>query len=125
MDNDQIASQLPWKILGLNNIGHLGEGAKADITVYNEQHDKEKMFEKPYLVFKDGEIVVKNGEINKVTNGKLYIAETEYDKGIEKELNIYFDKYIGRKKSSFAIQNQELWDHGLELEKIQCDRNDY
>ena len=43
----------------------------------------------------------------------------------EKELNIYFDKYIGRKKSSFAIQNQELWDHGLELEKIQCDRNDY
>ena len=115
----------PAKILGLNNIGHLGEGAKADITVYNEQHDKEKMFEKPYLVFKDGEIVVKNGEINKVTNGKLYIAETEYDKGIEKELNIYFDKYIGRKKSSFAIQNQELWDHGLELEKIQCDRNDY
>ena len=93
--------------------------------MYNEQHDKEKMFEKPYLVFKDGEIVVKNGEINKVTNGKLYIAETEYDKGIEKELNIYFDKYIGRKKSSFAIQNQELWDHGLELEKIQCDRNDY
>tara|TARA_B100000315_G_C14574725_1_gene587357 strand:+ start:395 stop:2059 length:1665 start_codon:yes stop_codon:yes gene_type:complete len=115
----------PAKILGLNNIGHLGEGAKADITVYNEHQDKEKMFEKPYLVFKDGEIVVKNGEIKKVTNGKLYFAETEYDKGIEKELNIYFDKYIGRKKSSFIIQNQELWDHGLELEKIQCNRNDY
>ena len=25
----------------------------------------------------------------------------------------------------FEIQNQELWDHGIETENIQCDRNDY
>jgi len=115
----------PAKILGLNNIGHLGEGAKADITVYTEHQDKEKMFENPFLVFKDGQIIVKNGTIKKVINGKLYIAEAEYDQSIKKEISIYFEKYIGRKMSSFEIQNQELWDHGLELEQIRCSRNDY
>jgi len=83
------------------------------------------MFENPFLVFKDGQIIVKNGTIKKVINGKLYIAEAEYDQSIKKEISIYFEKYIGRKMSSFEIQNQELWDHGLELEQIRCSRNDY
>ena len=115
----------PAKVLGLNNIGHLGEGAKADITVYNEYKDKEIMFDNPFLVLKDGQIIVKNGTIKKVVNGKLYIADTEYDQNIKKEIGIYFEKYLGRKMSSFEIQNQELWDYGLELEQIHCSRNDY
>ena len=115
----------PAKVLGLNNIGHLGCGAKANIAVYNENEDKEEMFEKPYMVFKDGEIIVKNGKIQKVFNGKFYIAETEYDKNIEKEISSYFEKYIGRKMQNFKIQNQELWDYGIETENIKCNRNDY
>ena len=115
----------PAKVLGLNNIGHLGCGAKANIAVYNENEDKEEMFEKPYMVFKDGEIIVKNGKIQKVFNGKFYIAETEYDKNIEKEISSYFEKYMGRKMENFKIQNQELWDYGIETENIKCNRNDY
>jgi len=115
----------PAKVLGLNNIGHLGCGAKANIAVYNENEDKEEMFEKPCMVFKDGEIIVKNGKIQKVFNGKFYIAETEYDKNIEKEISSYFEKYMGRKMQNFKIQNQELWDYGIETENIKCNRNDY
>ena len=115
----------PAKVLGLNNTGHLGCGAKANIAVYNENEDKEEMFEKPYMVFKDGEIIVKNGKIQKVFNGKFYIAETEYDKNIEKEISSYFEKYMGRKMQNFKIQNQELWDYGIETENIKCNRNDY
>ena len=115
----------PAKVLGLNNTGHLGCGAKANIAVYNENEDKEEMFEKPYMVFKDGEIIVKNGKIQKVFNGKFYIAETEYDKNIEKEISSYFEKYMGRKMENFKIQNQELWDYGIETENIKCNRNDY
>ena len=77
------------------------------------------------MVIKDGEIVVKNGKIQKVLNGKLYTAKTDYDKSIENEINPYFEKYMGRKMQNFEIQNQELWDHGIETENIQCDRNDY
>ena len=45
----------PARSLGLKNRGHLGGGAVADITVYNNLKNKEKMFEKPLYVFKDGE----------------------------------------------------------------------
>ena len=83
------------------------------------------MFENPYMVIKDGEIVVKNGKIQKVLNGKLYTAQVDYDKSIEKEINIYFEEYLGRNFENFKIQNQELWDHGIETENIECDRNDY
>ena len=115
----------PAKVLGLNNIGHLGLGAKANITVYNDKKDKEEMFEKPFMVIKDGEIIVKNGNIQKVFNGKFYTAETDYDKGIEKEIKSYFEKYMGRRMENFKIQNQELWDYGIETENIRCNRNDY
>ena len=115
----------PAKVLGLNNIGHLGLGAKANITVYNDKQDKEEMFEKPFMVLKDGEIIVKNGNIQKVFNGKFYTAETDYDKSIEKEIKPYFEKYMGRRMENFKIQNQELWDYGIETENIRCNRNDY
>ena len=115
----------PAKVLGLNNIGHLGLGAKANITVYNDKQDKEEMFEKPFMVLKDGEIIVKNGNIQKVFNGKFYTAETDYDKSIEKEIKSHFEKYMGRRMENFKIQNQELWDYGIETENIRCNRNDY
>ena len=115
----------PAKVLGLKNTGHLGVNANANITVYSEIEDKEKMFENPYMVIKDGEIVVKNGKIQKVLNGKFYTAQVDYDKNIEKEINLYFEEYLGRNFENFKIQNQELWDHGIETENIHCDRNDY
>ena len=109
----------------MKNIGHLGSGANANITVYNNIEDKEEMFEKPFMVFKDGNLIVKNGKIEKVFNGKFYTAETDFDKGIEKEINSYFQKYMGRGMDNFKIQNQELWDYGIETENVKCNRNDY
>jgi formylmethanofuran dehydrogenase subunit A len=35
------------KLVGLDDRGSLAEGAWADITVYTENADREKMFEKP------------------------------------------------------------------------------
>ena len=115
----------PAKVLGLTKIGHLGVGAKANITVYNDKEDKEEMFENPFMVFKDGNLIVKNGKIQKVFNGKFYTAETDFDKKIEKEISSYFQKYMGRGMESFKIQNQELWDYEIETENIKCNRNDY
>ena len=115
----------PAKVLGLTNIGHLGVGAKANITVYNNKEDKEEMFENPFMVFKDGNLIVKNGKIQKVFNGRFYTAETDFDKSIEKEISSYFQKYMVRGMESFKIQNQELWDYGIETENIKCNRNDY
>ncbi len=100
------------RLVGLSDRGHLGVGGAADITVYTEQEDKERMFEKPDYVFKDGELVVKNGEVVKVTWGTTHVSRPEFDSGIEKSLEEYFDRYMTMKLANFKILDDELTEDG-------------
>jgi len=100
------------KLIGLGDRGHLGIGAAADITIYTEQDDKEAMFSKPSYVFKDGELVVKDGEIIKVVWGKTHTAKPAYDQNIEKGLKDYFDKYHTIQLDNFKISNDEIAQDG-------------
>ena len=102
----------PARSLGLKNRGHLGSGAVADITVYNHLKNKEKMFEKPLYVFKDGEEIVKNGKIVKVVTGGTHTLRPDYDKSIEKSLKEYFDRYMTVKLGNFKINDDEIVEHG-------------
>ena len=102
----------PARSLGLNNRGHLGGGAAADITVYNDLKNKERMFEKPLYVFKDGEEIVKNGKIVKVVTGGTHTLRPDYDKSIEKQLKKYFDRYMTVKLGNFKIDDDEIVEHG-------------
>jgi len=102
----------PARSLGLKNRGHLGSGSIADITVYNDVKNREKMFEKPLYVFKDGELVAKNGKIVKVTTGGTHVLRPEYDKSIERSLKSYFDKYQTIKLGNFKIDEDEIVEHG-------------
>ncbi len=98
------------KILGLSDRGHLGAGAGADITVYTEQDDKEKMFAKPDYVFKNGELIVKDGEIVKVVWGTTHVVRPEFDNSIEKSLDDYFERYLTMKLKNFKIGDDEITD---------------
>ena len=100
------------KLIGLGDRGHLGIGAAADITVYTEQDDKEAMFSKPSYVFKDGELVVKDGEIIKVVWGKTHTAKPTYDKSVEKGLKEYFDQYHTIQLDNFKIDDDEIAEDG-------------
>jgi formylmethanofuran dehydrogenase subunit A len=102
----------PARSLGLKNRGHLGSGSIADITVYNDVKNREKMFEKPLYVFKDGELVAKNGKIVKVTTGGTHVLRPEYDKSIERPLKRYFDKYQTIEIGNFKIDDDEIVEHG-------------
>lgn len=102
----------PARSLGLKNRGHLGGGAIADITVYNNINNKEKMFEKPLYVFKNGEEIVKNGKIVKVVTGGTHTLRPDYDKSIEKSLKKYFDRYMTVKLGNFKIDDDEIVEHG-------------
>ena len=44
----------PARLLGLRDKGHLGVGADADITIYDDRADREAMFAAPRYVIKDG-----------------------------------------------------------------------
>lgn len=100
------------KLVGLADRGHLGVGAAADITVYTDHPDREKMFSKPDYVFKDGQMVVRNGELVKVTWGTTHVVKPEYDASIEKPLQAYFDQYHTMKLGNFKISDDEIVDDG-------------
>ncbi|MBL4637969.1 MAG: formylmethanofuran dehydrogenase subunit A [Proteobacteria bacterium] len=100
------------KLVGLADRGHLGVGGAADITVYTDHVDREKMFSKPDYVFKDGNMVVKDGEIIKVTWGTTHVVKPDYDISIEKALKPYFDRYHTQKMGNFKMSNDEIVDDG-------------
>ena len=100
------------KLVGLHDRGHLGAGAAADITVYTDDADREKMFAKPDYVFKDGNLVVKDGSVVKVTWGATHTVKPDFDRGIEKEIRKYFDTYHTMNMENFKVSNDEIADDG-------------
>ncbi len=100
------------KLIGMNDRGHLGVGANADITVYTDQENREAMFAKPDYVFKNGELVVKDGAVVKVVWGATHTAKPAFDIGVEKELKEYFDRYQTIGLDNFKISDAEIFDDG-------------
>ena len=100
------------RIIGLKDRGGLSAGNHADITVYTENPDRQAMFSKPDYVFKDGTLVVKDGEVVKVTWGTTHIVKPDYDLSIEKDLNAYFDRYLTMKLGNFKISDDEITEDG-------------
>ncbi len=96
------------KLIGLNDRGHLGVGAGADITVYTDQANREAMFAKPDYVFKDGELVVKDGKVVKVVWGTTHTTKPSFDIGVEKDLKDYFNQYHTMQLDNFKINNEEI-----------------
>jgi formylmethanofuran dehydrogenase subunit A len=83
----------PARILGLTSKGHLGVGADADVTIYEEHADKERMFEAPKYVIKTGDVVVEDHEFRGDFEGKFLHVAPDYDPAIEKVLEPFFDDY--------------------------------
>jgi formylmethanofuran dehydrogenase subunit A len=102
----------PARSLGLKDRGHLGPGACGDITVYADDADREAMFATPKLVFKNGELVVRDGKVVKVVNGATHVARPQYDKAIEKPLKDYFDNYHTMRMENFRLSDDEITDGG-------------
>ena len=98
----------PARSLGLKDRGHLGVGASADITVYQDLEDREEMFAAPMFVFKNGERIVRNGRIEKVVQGATHVARPDFDLGIEKSLRSYFEKYHTVALDNFKLSDEEI-----------------
>ncbi|MDR5171623.1 formylmethanofuran dehydrogenase subunit A [Methylobacillus flagellatus] len=100
------------KLVGLHDRGHLGVGGAADITVYTDNPDREAMFSKPDYVFKDGELVVRDGQVVKVTWGSTHTVKPDFDRSIEKDLKQYFDRYHTMNMENYKVNAAELEDGG-------------
>ncbi|MBL8565547.1 MAG: formylmethanofuran dehydrogenase subunit A [Hyphomicrobiaceae bacterium] len=101
----------PARSLGLKDRGHLGPGACADITVYPDDPNREAMFTTPEYVFKNGELIVRNGKIKKVVQGATHVARPEYDPAIERDLRDYFTRYHTVSLDNFKVADDEIIGH--------------
>jgi formylmethanofuran dehydrogenase subunit A len=96
------------KLFGFADRGQLGAGAVADIAIYKPQRDKAGMFRRAALVFKDGELVVRDGKVSHYTRGKTLHVRPDYDRAIDKRLDRYYDDLYGLPRSLFEVADAAL-----------------
>lgn len=103
-----ITSAGPARSLGLSQKGHLGVGADADITIYPEKTGDGLLFTYPRYVIKGGEIVVEEGDVRAVSNGREYIVRPEFDEEITEYLRPLFQKVYTMSFENYPVEMERL-----------------
>jgi formylmethanofuran dehydrogenase subunit A len=93
----------PARLLGLRDRGHLGAGAVADIAVYANETDRAKMFRAASLVFKDGELVVRDGTVIQYRWGRALTVAPGHDRAIERRMQDYYSDRYGLPADIMAV----------------------
>jgi formylmethanofuran dehydrogenase subunit A len=113
-----ITRAAPARILGLKNKGHLGIGADADITIYDKNADKEKMFACPRYVIKEGQVLVEDGHIRQETYGKSLYVAPDYDLAVEKDIRKFFDRYYTIQFENYPVQLEHYLQRPQKIELL-------
>ena len=108
-----ITSAGPARALGMKNKGHLGVGADADITLYNEKIERDVMFRHPRYVIKGGEVAVEEGDIRTVKDGREFVVKPTYDASIEDYLRPLFQQVYTMSFENYPVELERV--HGMEL----------
>jgi formylmethanofuran dehydrogenase subunit A len=85
----------PAKLLGLPDRGHLGAGARADVALYRPNDDIAKMFSSAAYVFKDGDLVVRDGEVTHYRFGRALQVTPSVEAAMERRMRQYYDARYG------------------------------
>lgn len=108
------------KALGLKDKGHLGVGADADIAIYDLNPEKTDLNDNPRLIrrafrhaaytIKDGQIVVKGGEIIKSIHGRTFWVNVETEKALieTKILKEKFEEYYTVQYDNYLVPEHNL-----------------
>jgi formylmethanofuran dehydrogenase subunit A len=103
------------KNLGLKDRGHLGIGAIGDVSIYNlnpekmEGKDIEKAFSSAAYTIKEGQIIVKDGEIMATPMGTLLqaegkIKESVYEAMLE-DIQLHWRDHYSINFNNYAVQD--------------------
>jgi formylmethanofuran dehydrogenase subunit A len=110
----------PAKLLGLKDRGHLAPGALADVAIYDDDPaDRARAFRHAHLVFKDGDLVVRDGKITHYRPGRALTVQPSYDSNIDRRLSRYYDQAYGLSRDLFKVPEHAIGlDHAFE--EVQC-----
>jgi formylmethanofuran dehydrogenase subunit A len=103
-----ITSAGPARALGLPQKGHLGVGADADVALFNDTNDAARMFAYPRYVIKGGEVVVEEGEIRRVVDGKGLLVRPVYDEKVESFIRPLFQNYYTMSFDNYPVEIERI-----------------
>jgi formylmethanofuran dehydrogenase subunit A len=98
----------PARLLGLNDRGHLGGGAVADVAVYHDAPDRAQMFRSAALVFKDGDLVVRDGKVTQDRFGRALTLRPARDAAIDRRMTAYYDARYGLSDDFIKVPDHAL-----------------
>jgi formylmethanofuran dehydrogenase subunit A len=105
----------PAKLLGLTDRGHLSPGALADVAIYHDDPDRAQMFRFAHLVFKDGDLVVRDGRVTHYRYGRALMVQPSHKSGIDRRLSAYYDDLYGLSRDMFKVPEGAIArDHAFE-----------
>jgi formylmethanofuran dehydrogenase subunit A len=109
------------RALGLRHKGHLGVGADADVAVYNLDPTRvdpskdyrliRRAFKRAVYTVKNGEIVIKDGEIVKSVEGKTFWVDVETSPGVDQfapRLKRVFEDYYTVQYENYVVPERHL-----------------
>jgi formylmethanofuran dehydrogenase subunit A len=85
----------PARLLGLKDRGHLAPGARADIAIYRPGADLAETFRHAVRVYKDGDCVVRDGELTHYRFGRALRLAPEPDAAMTRRVSDYYDSRYG------------------------------
>lgn len=103
-----ITSAGPARALGLPQKGQLGIGADADVAIYHENPDGELMFRYPRYVIKAGEVVVEEGDIRSMHEGREFIVQPKYEPTIEDFLRPLFQQHYTMSFDNYPVELERV-----------------
>ncbi len=112
----------PARLLGMKFKGHLGEGAQADISIYNINPDEIdihrdyeyliKALSRAKYTIKDGEIVVRDGEVVRELYGTTFYVDPKAPEDtlreVERDVRERFPKYYSVSLQNYIVEENEL-----------------
>jgi len=108
----------PARMLGLASKGHLSPGADADLTLYQPDDDRRRMFAFPRLVIKSGEVIVDNAEIRKSWSGRCLHVKPEFDTAAIPDIREWFESFYTIQFANYPVDDSYLGVH----RQILCDK---
>ena len=98
----------PARLLGLDDRGHLGPGALADVAIYADLADRTAMFRAARLVFKNGELVVRDGVVVNPRMGRTLSVRPPVDRAMKRRLSDYFETTYGHPAEMLEVRESAV-----------------
>ena len=98
----------PAKLLGLRDRGHLAVGGRADVAVYRPGADLAATFRSATRVWKDGDCVVKDGELTHYRFGRALRVAPEPDAAMVRRVSDYYDARYGLDSNLLSVPESAL-----------------